>query len=460
MKKNFFKPRYKICYQTKNRIWFHKNSRLRGNKFFRFNYFKMKYVYKFFDNLPYLLLDLKLKSMKWIMIKRFMFTSKRRKYFFKYHYGNVFKNKQQLKAFYGKIKEYQLQNSFLSAGTKNKIAARTTLANSLEQRLDVILYRTRMLPTIFACNQYISHNGLMINNNKIKLPSYKLQSGEIISFKKDHWSLFYVYLGQRLVKRVFGQNIYLYKKHKSNMKYTNFKRSFRNNFKLIYRTHKLKLQYFLLEKVFKKHHFIHKEQHKLKIIYMLFNQLKKYMSKIDKISPYMKKWHYPYYNKIEIELILLIMLCYKYIFKIHYIIEQSTITFIANNGFLMKKISSKEKKKFANTQLLLLKKNKSNYNIQKKKLIRLIKMLFSKGTYLHQHYINRLDNRRLKRQKKIIRRNPYKQLTPHWYIPQYLEIDYHTLRISFINISQPNEVIYPFLCSFDTIITFYKNKGL
>ena len=61
--------------------------------------------------------------------------------------------------------------------------------------------------------------------------------------------------------------------------------------------------------------------------------------------------------------------------------------------------------------------------------------------------------------KPIIGFYPY----PHWYIPNYIEIDYNTLQISFIyepNSNNTNEIFYPFFFSFNELITFYRNKGL
>jgi small subunit ribosomal protein S4 len=55
----------------------------------------------------------------------------------------------------------------------------------LEQRLNVVLFRMRLLPTIFASTQFIMHKGIYVNENLITLPSYKVKLGEIVSIPEE-----------------------------------------------------------------------------------------------------------------------------------------------------------------------------------------------------------------------------------------------------------------------------------
>jgi hypothetical protein len=48
----------------------------------------------------------------------------------------------------------------------------------------------------------------------------------------------------------------------------------------------------------------------------------------------------------------------------------------------------------------------------------------------------------------------------HWYTPNYLEIDYCTLRSIFVYYPESHEVFFGFPCSFDKIISFYKERAL
>jgi ribosomal protein S4 len=55
----------------------------------------------------------------------------------------------------------------------------------LEQRLDVVFFRLRFLPTIVACHHFIKNNGVLVNNNIITYPYTKIKSNDIISVSKN-----------------------------------------------------------------------------------------------------------------------------------------------------------------------------------------------------------------------------------------------------------------------------------
>jgi hypothetical protein len=68
--------------------------------------------------------------------------------------------------------------------------------------------------------------------------------------------------------------------------------------------------------------------------------------------------------------------------------------------------------------------------------------------------------RQLKYRKK--KKNLYKTWCSktHWYTPKYLEVDYKTLRSVFVYYPEAHEVFYGFACSFNKIISFYKERAL
>ena len=51
-------------------------------------------------------------------------------------------------------------------------------------------------------------------------------------------------------------------------------------------------------------------------------------------------------------------------------------------------------------------------------------------------------------------------INTQWFTPNYLEIDYTTLRGMFIYYPEAHEVFYGFTCSFNKIISFYKERSL
>ncbi|HJK87556.1 MAG TPA: 30S ribosomal protein S4 [Candidatus Megaira endosymbiont of Hartmannula sinica] len=98
------------------------------------------------------------------------------------NYGEHLRQKQILKGIYGesRINEKQFLNKFKQAAKKKGNTAEN-FSNLLERRVDSVLYRTNVAPTIFAARQMISHKQVMINNQKITVPSIELKDGDIIS---------------------------------------------------------------------------------------------------------------------------------------------------------------------------------------------------------------------------------------------------------------------------------------
>ena len=51
----------------------------------------------------------------------------------------------------------------------------------LESRLDIIFFRIRLLPTIFACRQFINHQGLEVNSVLQKSPRSLVATGDMVA---------------------------------------------------------------------------------------------------------------------------------------------------------------------------------------------------------------------------------------------------------------------------------------
>jgi small subunit ribosomal protein S4 len=115
------------------------------------------------------------------MIRRFMIPLKKKKNSLNFNYKSTFYTKQKLKKFYGKLDEYKFRMLFKLAYNKMKSDKMNSFYGALEQRLDIVLFRMKLLPTIFACNQLVQHHGIMVNNSLITLPNYRIQVGDIVS---------------------------------------------------------------------------------------------------------------------------------------------------------------------------------------------------------------------------------------------------------------------------------------
>jgi small subunit ribosomal protein S4 len=98
-------------------------------------------------------------------------------------YGLLLEEKQKLKAVYGMISEKQLVNYYKKALRKQGNTAEL-LAEMLECRLDNVVYRLKLAPTIFAAHQLVSHGHILVNGKKVDRRSFEVRPGMTISIKE------------------------------------------------------------------------------------------------------------------------------------------------------------------------------------------------------------------------------------------------------------------------------------
>ena len=73
---------------------------------------------------------------------------------------------------------------------KKSYKARIALfISSFEKRLDISLYRIKFCLTIRAAQQLIIHGKILVNNKQIKIKSYQLKPGDLISIKSEAYKL-------------------------------------------------------------------------------------------------------------------------------------------------------------------------------------------------------------------------------------------------------------------------------
>ena len=89
--------------------------------------------------------------------------------------------KQKLKYYYG-LTERQLVNYFLKAKRAEGSTADRLLI-SLEMRLDNIVFRLGLAPSIPAARQLVTHGHIRVNSKKIHSPSYACKTGDNIQSK-------------------------------------------------------------------------------------------------------------------------------------------------------------------------------------------------------------------------------------------------------------------------------------
>ncbi len=98
-------------------------------------------------------------------------------------YGTLLIEKQKLKGHYA-ISEKQLRNTFAKA---KAATGRTNenLLQLLECRLDSVVYRSGLAPTIFAAKQIVNHGHILVNGKKLDRSSYQVKEGAVISINPE-----------------------------------------------------------------------------------------------------------------------------------------------------------------------------------------------------------------------------------------------------------------------------------
>lgn len=98
-------------------------------------------------------------------------------------YGIQLREKQKMKAYYGGISETQFHNIFVEAG-RRKGDTSENLIGLLESRLDSMVYRLNLAPTMFAAKQYISHKHITVNGKVVTIASYRLVPGDVVEVRE------------------------------------------------------------------------------------------------------------------------------------------------------------------------------------------------------------------------------------------------------------------------------------
>ncbi len=94
-------------------------------------------------------------------------------------YGVQLREKQKARRIYG-VYERQFKKYFDWA-IKQTGNTGQALLQSLERRLDNVVYRLGLAPTRAGARQLVSHQHVLINGKKVSIPSYQVRIDEIIT---------------------------------------------------------------------------------------------------------------------------------------------------------------------------------------------------------------------------------------------------------------------------------------
>lgn len=97
-------------------------------------------------------------------------------------YSIRLREKQKLRYNYG-ISEKQLIN-YVKKSRKSKGSSGEILLQLLEMRLDNIVFRLGMAPTVLAARQMVNHGHICVNNQLVDIPSYQCKPQDVITVKE------------------------------------------------------------------------------------------------------------------------------------------------------------------------------------------------------------------------------------------------------------------------------------
>jgi small subunit ribosomal protein S4 len=91
--------------------------------------------------------------------------------------------KQRLRYQYN-VSEKQMRNSYKKASRMKGVMGEN-LVRLLELRLDSMVHRAGLAPTIYAARQYVAHGHVDVNGQRVDIPSYRVQPGDTFGVRES-----------------------------------------------------------------------------------------------------------------------------------------------------------------------------------------------------------------------------------------------------------------------------------
>ena len=115
-------------------------------------------------------------------------------------YGVQLRAKQKLRGYYGNISERQFRGIYAEA-IRMKGDSGAHMIALLERRLDAMVYRAKLVPTVFAARQFVSHGHIKVNGRRVNIPSFKVKVGDVVEVKEASKQLTVVLEANQLAER-------------------------------------------------------------------------------------------------------------------------------------------------------------------------------------------------------------------------------------------------------------------
>lgn len=98
-------------------------------------------------------------------------------------YSELMKSKQSIRYLYG-VKEGQFKRIY-DAAARAKGSTGDNLLTALELRLDNLVYRAGFAATRAQARQMVSHGHVIVNDNRLNIPSYRCRVGDVVQIKEQ-----------------------------------------------------------------------------------------------------------------------------------------------------------------------------------------------------------------------------------------------------------------------------------
>src|ERR671932_2064504 len=114
--------------------------------------------------------------------------------------GIQLRAKQKLKGYYGDVTEKQFKRTYTEAA-RMKGDTGQNLIGLLERRLDMVVYRAKFAPTIWAARQLVSHGHIRVNGTKCNIASRRVDVGDVVELGPKAQEMALVIEAQDLAER-------------------------------------------------------------------------------------------------------------------------------------------------------------------------------------------------------------------------------------------------------------------
>lgn len=121
-------------------------------------------------------------------------------------YAKHMKAKQTLKGYYGNVGEKKFRAYYLEASNM-KGDTPQNMIGLLERRLDAVVYRAKFAPTVFSSRQLISHGHIYVNDKRVKIASYRVNPGDVITVSEKAKQMPLVVLSLESPERDFADYV-------------------------------------------------------------------------------------------------------------------------------------------------------------------------------------------------------------------------------------------------------------